>query len=116
MLPAYCHRLKDVNPGTITVIETNVANQFEYMFIAHAASLHGFQTVIRLIISIHGTYLKGKFPGIIFVAICLDAINRVFPLAYGFGDVEDEMSWSWFLNKLKNAIGSPEDCMKTLQI
>ncbi|KAK3189652.1 hypothetical protein Dsin_029213 [Dipteronia sinensis] len=111
MLLAYCHRLKEVNPETITAIKTNVANQFEYMFIAHAASLHGFQTVIQPIIAIDGTHLKGKFSGIMFVAICLDANNQVFPLAYGFGDVEDEMSWSWFLNELKNTIGSPEDCM-----
>ncbi|KAK2642204.1 hypothetical protein Ddye_023967 [Dipteronia dyeriana] len=44
-------------------------------------------------------------------SICLDANNQVFPLAYGFGNVEDEMSWTWFLSELKNAIGSPEDCM-----
>ncbi|KAK3221585.1 hypothetical protein Dsin_008610 [Dipteronia sinensis] len=111
LLPAYCHRLKEVNPGTITTMKTNVANQFEYLFIAHAASLHGFHTVIRPVISIDGTHLKGIFSGIMFVAICLDANNQVFPLAYGFGDVEDEMSWTWFLNELKNAIGSPKDCM-----
>ena len=111
LLPAYCHRLKEVNPGTVTAMKTNDANQFEYMFIAHAASLHGFRTVIRPVIAIDGTHLKGKFSGILFVAICLDANNQVFPLAYGFGDVEDELSWTWFLNELKNAIGSPEDCM-----
>ncbi|KAK2655658.1 hypothetical protein Ddye_008710 [Dipteronia dyeriana] len=81
------------------------------MFIAYAVSLHGFHIVIRPVIAIDGTYLKGKFFGIMFVAICLDANNQVFPLAYGFGDVEDEMSCTWFLNELKNAIGSPEDCM-----
>ncbi|KAK3204951.1 hypothetical protein Dsin_018997 [Dipteronia sinensis] len=97
LLPAYCHRLKEVNPGTITAMKTNVANQFEYLFIAHAASLHGFHTVIRPVIAIDGTHLKGKFSGIMFVAICLDANNQVFPLAYGFGDVENEMSWTWFL-------------------
>ncbi|KAK2658458.1 hypothetical protein Ddye_004991 [Dipteronia dyeriana] len=37
--------------------------------------------------------------------------TKVFSLAYGFGDVKDEMSWTWFLNELKNVIGSPEDCM-----
>ncbi|KAK2637551.1 hypothetical protein Ddye_032343 [Dipteronia dyeriana] len=102
LLPAYCHRLEEVNPGTITALKTNVANQFEYMFIAHAVSLHGFRTVIRPVIAIDGTHLK---------AICLDANNQAFPLAYGFGDIEDEISWTWFLNELKNAIGSPEDCM-----
>ncbi|KAK2655056.1 hypothetical protein Ddye_008108 [Dipteronia dyeriana] len=111
LLPAYCHRLEEVNPGTITALKTNVANQFEYMFIAHAASLHGFLTVIRPVIAIDGTHLKGKFFGIMFVAICLDGNNQVFPLAYGFGDVENEISWTWFFNELKNAIGSPKDCM-----
>ncbi|KAK1550559.1 hypothetical protein Q3G72_021024 [Acer saccharum] len=96
LLPTYCHRLKEVNPGTVTAMKTNDANQFEYMFIAHAASLHGFRTVIRPVIAIDGTHLKGKFSGILFVAICLDANNQVFPLAYGFGDVEDELSWTWF--------------------
>ncbi|KAK2656973.1 hypothetical protein Ddye_010025 [Dipteronia dyeriana] len=37
--------------------------------------------------------------------------KQFLPLAYDFGDVEDEMSWIWFLNELKNAIGSLEDCM-----
>ena len=111
LLPGYCHRLKEVNPGTVTAMKTNDANQFEYMFIALAASLHGFRTVIRPVIAIDGTHLKIKFSGILFVAICLDANNQVFPLAYGFGDVEDELSWTWFLNELKKAIGCPEDCM-----
>ncbi|KAK2662272.1 hypothetical protein Ddye_000846 [Dipteronia dyeriana] len=108
---AYCHRLNEVNPRTITAIKTNVSNQFEYMFIAHAVSLHGFRNEIRPVIAIDDTHLKGKFSGIMFVAICLDTNNQVFPLAYGFGDIEDEMSWTWFLNELKNAIGSPKDCM-----
>ncbi|KAK2661570.1 hypothetical protein Ddye_000144 [Dipteronia dyeriana] len=108
-LPAYCHRLEEVNPETITALKKNVTNQFEYMSIAHAASLHGFCTVNRLVIAINGTQLKGNCFGIMFVAIYLDANNQVFPLAYGFGNVEDEMSWTWFLNELKNVIGSPED-------
>ncbi|KAK2661368.1 hypothetical protein Ddye_007901 [Dipteronia dyeriana] len=111
LLSAYCHQLTEVNPRTISTIKINVVNQFEYMFITHATSLHRFHAVIRLVIAIDGTHLKGKFSGIMFVAICLDANNQVFPLAYGFDDVEDEMSWTWFLNELKNAIGSPKDCM-----
>ncbi|KAK2637460.1 hypothetical protein Ddye_032252 [Dipteronia dyeriana] len=79
------------------------------MFIAYAASLHGFRTVIRSVIAIDGTHLKGKFSGIMLVAICLDVNNQVFLLTCGFGDVEVEMSWTWFLNELKNAISSLED-------
>ncbi|KAK4855397.1 hypothetical protein QYF36_006904 [Acer negundo] len=108
LFSTYYHLLKEVNPVTVTAMKTN---QFEYMFIAHAASLHGFHTVIRPVIAIDDTYFKGKFSGILFVVICLDANNQVFPLAYGFGDIKDELLWTWFLNELKNAIGSPKDCM-----
>ena len=75
LLPGYCHRLNEVNPRTVTAMKTNDANQFEYMLIAHAVSLHGFRTVIRPVIAIDGIHLKGKFFGILFVAICLDANN-----------------------------------------
>ncbi|KAK4842356.1 hypothetical protein QYF36_020054 [Acer negundo] len=41
LLPAYCHELKHVNPGTVTTIKTNNAHKFEYLFIAFCASLNG---------------------------------------------------------------------------
>ncbi|TXG51372.1 hypothetical protein EZV62_023896 [Acer yangbiense] len=31
LLLAYCHRLKEVNPRTVTAMKTNDANQFEYI-------------------------------------------------------------------------------------
>jgi len=99
-LPAYCYQLELANPGTVTNIETNDSNQFLYMFIAYGVSISGFRQVIRPIIAIDETHLKGKFGGIIFIAACKDANEQVYPLAFGFGDVEDEKSWSWFLTKL----------------
>ena len=110
-LSAYCYQLELANPGTVTNIETNDSNQFLYMFIAYGVSIFGFHKVIRPVIAIDGTYLKGKFGGIMFIAACKDANEQVYPLAFGFGDVEDEKSWSWFLTKLRNVIGCPENCM-----
>ncbi|KAK1592906.1 hypothetical protein Q3G72_032260 [Acer saccharum] len=89
LLPAYCHQLKLMNPGIVTAIKTNAAQQFEYLFIALSASLVGFQTAIRPAICIVATHLK----------------------AYGWGDVECEDSWTWFLKELKNAIGCPANCI-----
>ncbi|KAK4848223.1 hypothetical protein QYF36_010517 [Acer negundo] len=83
---------KLVNPGTVTAIKTNVAQQFEYLFIALSASLVGFQTAKRPAICIDATHLKGNFGGVMFIAACQDANNQVFPLAYGWGDVECEDS------------------------
>ncbi|XP_017972557.1 PREDICTED: uncharacterized protein LOC18604681 [Theobroma cacao] len=63
------------------------------------------------VVAIDATHLKGKFKGILFVAICKDANEQIYPLAIGIGHVEDEESWSWFLNQLRRAIGCPENAM-----
>ena len=81
------------------------------MFIALSASLVGFQTAIRPAICIDATHLKGRFGGVMFIAACQDANNQVFPLAYGWGDVECEDSWTWFLKELRKAIGCPANCI-----
>ncbi|XP_017978259.1 PREDICTED: uncharacterized protein LOC108662416 [Theobroma cacao] len=52
--------------------------------------------VIRLIVAIDATHLKGRFKGILFVAVCKDANEQIYPLAFGIGHVEDEESWLWF--------------------
>ncbi|KAK0604695.1 hypothetical protein LWI29_018367 [Acer saccharum] len=46
-----------------------------------------------------------------FITTCQDANNQVFPLAYGWGDVECEDSWTWFLMELKKAIGCHVNCI-----
>ncbi|KAK2655441.1 hypothetical protein Ddye_008493 [Dipteronia dyeriana] len=84
LLPAYCHELKRVNHGT---------------------------TAIRPAICIDATHLKGRFGDVMFITACQDANNQVFPLAYGWGDVECEDSWTWFLKELKKTIGCPTNCI-----
>ncbi|KAK2646678.1 hypothetical protein Ddye_021873 [Dipteronia dyeriana] len=111
LLSAYCHELKRVNHGTITAIKTDVDKKFEYLFIAFSASLVGFQTAIRPAICIDATHLNGRFGGVMFIAACQDTNNQVFPLAYGWGDVECEDSWTWFLKELKKTIGCPTNCI-----
>ncbi|KAK2653078.1 hypothetical protein Ddye_012934 [Dipteronia dyeriana] len=70
----------------------NARNEFRYCFFAYGACLRGFRAVIRPIIAIDETHLKGRFWGILFVT-------------------ESRKSWSWFLKQLRNCIGCPKDCM-----
>ncbi|KAK2645971.1 hypothetical protein Ddye_021166 [Dipteronia dyeriana] len=92
LLPAYCHELKRVNHGTVTAIKTDTDKKIEYLFIAFSASLV-------------------RYGGVMFIATCQYTNNQVFPLAYGWGDVECKDSWTWFLKELKKTIGFPTNCI-----
>ncbi|WRX23009.1 Transposase [Theobroma cacao] len=69
------------------------------------------RTLHKPVVAIDATHLKGKFKGILFVAVCKDANEQIYPLAFGIGHVEDEESWSWFLNQLRRTISCPENAM-----
>ncbi|EOY03524.1 Uncharacterized protein TCM_018625 [Theobroma cacao] len=61
------------------------------------ACLWRFSAVLWPIIAIDATYLKSRFKGILFVAICKDTNKQIYPVAFGIGHIEDEDSWLWFL-------------------
>ncbi|KAK3212231.1 hypothetical protein Dsin_016937 [Dipteronia sinensis] len=79
-------------------------------------SFNGFDllTIVcngRPVIAIDGTHLKGSYKGVVFAAACKDENNKIFPLAFGISDKENEESWTWFLTELHKAIGHPDNLM-----
>ncbi|KAK2659253.1 hypothetical protein Ddye_005786 [Dipteronia dyeriana] len=103
LMPLYLYMLEQANPGTVTKVETNSENKFMYCFMCIGACIEGFRKAIRPVIAIDGTHLKGSYKGVIFVAACKDGNNKIFPLAFGIGDKENEESWTWFLTELHKA-------------
>ncbi|XP_038713386.1 uncharacterized protein LOC120007256 [Tripterygium wilfordii] len=103
-LPHYCAELEKNNPGTITRIESDKENMFKYFFLALAPSLRGFRSSMRRVIAVDGTHLKGKYLGTLFIASALDGNNHIYPIAFGVGDSENNESWIWFFEKLRQAI------------
>ena len=69
---------------------------------ALGACISGFRTSIRHVITINGTFLKAKYLGTLFVGVCKDNNNQIYPLCFGIGDLENDASWN----------GSLENCMK----
>ncbi|KAK3204915.1 hypothetical protein Dsin_018961 [Dipteronia sinensis] len=93
-IPSYLYKLERENPGTVTSFSLNGRNQFKYCFFAYSACLHRFDAVIRHVVAIDGAYLKGRLRGILFVAVCKDANEQMYPLAFGIGQKESRKSWS----------------------
>ncbi|KAL5556423.1 hypothetical protein UlMin_038659 [Ulmus minor] len=107
LLPGYLHMLMAINPGSVVNLEVSDGNKFQYLFIAFAASIHGF-SYCWPVISIDATHLKGKYRGVLFTAVCHDANQQIFPLAFGVGDSKNDASWSWFLGRVKSVFGTKE--------
>ncbi|XP_075674918.1 uncharacterized protein LOC142644125 [Castanea sativa] len=76
---------------------------FKYVFWAFAPSIVGFAHC-RLVISIDGTHLYGKYKGKLLIAMATDANNEIFLLAFMVVDDETGASWGCFLSCLRTAI------------
>jgi transposase-like protein len=55
------------------------------------------------VIYIDGTFLTGKYKGIILTAVAADGNNQLLPLA-AFAEGENGDSWYWFMERLKQMV------------
>ena len=92
LLFSYMEMLKKKNLSTRTFLEFDNANNFKYFFMAIEGFIHEFISLIRSVIVIDSTFLKGKFKGTLFIAIALDGNNQLYPIAFGIGDCENDVS------------------------
>ncbi|XP_074352014.1 uncharacterized protein LOC141691174 [Apium graveolens] len=58
----------------------------------------------RPVISIDGTFLKGRYRGKLLISMDVDSNNHPFPLCYGLVDEETYENWSWFLQRLRRHV------------
>ncbi|XP_073049426.1 uncharacterized protein [Primulina eburnea] len=105
-LPAYLFVVKQVNKDTITHLESDSSGRFKYMFLAYGVCISGFRRM-RKVIAIDGTFLKGKYRCVLLLATAQDGDLHQYPIAWAVVDSENEMSWTWFLQKLHELI--PDD-------
>ncbi|CAA7057065.1 unnamed protein product [Microthlaspi erraticum] len=105
-LPSYLQRIKEADPGTVTDLVCDSQDRFKYCFLSLAGSIAGFQYLRRVIV-VDGTHLTGKYGGALLVAAGQDANFQIFPLAFAMVHGEDNESWEWFFNKLR-------DCFRQL--
>ncbi|CAA7025144.1 unnamed protein product [Microthlaspi erraticum] len=107
LLPLYLYLLKCANPGSITHLHTEVdekgATRFKYAFMALKACVDGWKH-LRKILVVDGTHMFGKYRGCLLTASGQDANFQVFPIAFAVVDSENDLSCSWFFEKLGDII------------
>ncbi|XP_077215787.1 putative protein FAR1-RELATED SEQUENCE 10 [Tasmannia lanceolata] len=78
-------------------------DKFARLFWTFGPCLHSFRT-LRPIVLMDGTHLRGKYLGILLIAIGVDSNNGLYPLEFGVVEKENEDSWEWFLKLLKRHV------------
>ncbi|KAK3212691.1 hypothetical protein Dsin_017397 [Dipteronia sinensis] len=109
LLPSFGYVLEQQNLGIITDLQCADDGKFLYFFMSLEASVRGFRRCMRPVITVDSTHLKGRFGGTMFVATAQDRNEQVYPFSFGYGDSENNLSWEWFLDCLKGALGHIDD-------
>ncbi|KAH0748293.1 hypothetical protein KY290_027525 [Solanum tuberosum] len=108
----YAQELRDSNPGTDVIINIckealleHGQRKFLRMYICIQALKSGWRAGLRPFIGLDGTFLKGKFKGILLVALGQDSMKHFYPLAWAVVDRETIRTWKWFIELLRNSLG-----------
>ena len=79
--------------GIVTNIDTPDDDQFNRFFWAFGPSIMSFTSSLRPMIVVDGSYLCGKYLGVLLVAVTLDANHKPFPIASTFEEAEKRDNW-----------------------
>ncbi|XP_060965457.1 uncharacterized protein LOC115720525 [Cannabis sativa] len=107
-IPGFLYMIQKCNPGTITDLVQDDEGRFKYCFFALASSIKGWNHCTPIIV-VDATFLKNAYGGTLIVANAQDADRHVFPLAFAIVDSENDASWQYFMDKLKQTYGEREE-------
>ncbi|KAK2653219.1 hypothetical protein Ddye_013075 [Dipteronia dyeriana] len=92
LLSSFGYVLEQQNLETINDLQCDKNDKFLYFFMSLGASLRGFQRCMCPVIAIDGTLLKGRFRGTMFFATAQYGNEQVYPIAFGYGDLKNNLS------------------------
>jgi hypothetical protein len=97
------------NPGMKWIIDTGgmsfvnaetTTHVLKRVFWSFAQTEHAFQ-YCRPVVLVDGTFLTGKYRGVLMMAAAVDPEKQIVPLAFALAEGENNESWSWFMQLLR---------------
>jgi hypothetical protein len=107
--PALLNTVATLSPGSYYDIKTYNLVSKPGKQVLQLASLALGPTIVafkhcRPVIGIDGTFLIGKYKGTILTTVAADGDNQLLPLTIAFAEGDNDDSWYWFLERLKQMV------------
>ena len=107
-LPRFFLALEQANLGCVVIWKTFDSNMpntkiFQRVFLSFKPSIEGFEHC-RLVLSIDGIHLYGKYKGTLMIVMGCDGNNQLFPLTFAIIECENIDSWEWLLACIRNIV------------
>lgn len=121
LVPRLLHQIAESNPGTyISKLDREDVgkgpNRFilDRVFWAFAQAIGGFK-FCRPVLTMDGTFLTGRYKGIILTAVAVDANDQLLPMVFAIVESENTSNWLWFLKNVKMVVVGdwPNVCLIT---
>ncbi|XP_015078426.1 uncharacterized protein LOC107022285 [Solanum pennellii] len=114
-LPTFSYMFETLNVGSSYCLIVNEDTyRFIYYFLAISVCIKGFAHM-RKVIAVDDTHLHGKYEGVLLSFVAQDTENYVYSIAFCVVDNENDASWTFFFEKLKEiVVDEPDLCLSQI--
>jgi hypothetical protein len=96
----YANEIRRSNPGSSFYLSRDKNGRFSRCYFGFDACKRGFLAACSSVICLDGCHIKTKYRGQLLTSVGMDPNDCIFPLAFAVVEVEDTLTWSWFLTNL----------------
>ncbi|KAM3361249.1 hypothetical protein P3S68_016103 [Capsicum galapagoense] len=103
----YRDEILRTNPGSTCVVKVGDDDKtgqliFQGFYVCFHALKKALFEGARRLIGLDGCFLKGVCKGQMLMVVCRDGNNQMLPIAWAIVEVENQFTWGWFVELLKN--------------
>jgi hypothetical protein len=111
-VPRILSAMKHFNPGLrwypyaghiVTDVDGVLKHVLQRVFCFFGQSAEAFKHC-RPLVLVDGTFLIGRYRGVLMIAVGVDPKNQLVPLAFGLAKGENDDNWCWFMKLVRQNV------------